>query len=282
LARRRTRPSSCHRLRFRTRRSASRVRPCASKGGIHPPRRVGSGPRGPGGRIRTSSGMRGRQRKWGQIECSTFRSPGSRNGHGNPAGPGRHDGGGGGGVSPDFPFEVPLRRVGFRPPSGAADPSGGGGGGAASTGVDVATSGDEGAAGTTAGAGSGGVAGAVMGSGEGGATCGGGVATGTGAGAEGAGAGVECSPWWVGGADGRGVMGVNSPGFQVCGILRMEGSFKKRSAWPHERQILVPSESSPRARSESEPPPSPPVFRSFAHTNSDAPQLLQTGATRFT
>jgi len=46
--------------------------------------------------------------------------------------------------------------------------------------------------------------------------------------------------------------------------------------------MRVPRESSPRARSESEPPPSPPVLRSFAHTKSDAPQLLQTGATRFT
>ena len=71
---------------------------------------------------------------------------------------------------------------------------------------------------------------------------------------------------------------MNSPGFQVCGILRTDGSFRNRSAWPQDRQIRVPSESSPRARRESDPPPSPPVLRSFAHTKSEAPQLLQMGA----
>jgi hypothetical protein len=77
-------------------------------------------------------------------------------------------------------------------------------------------------------------------------------------------------------------MGVNSPGFQVCGILRIAGSFRKRSAWPQARQIRVPSESSPRERRESEPPPSPPVLRSFAQTKSDAPQFVHMGVNRVT
>ena len=90
-----------------------------------------------------------------------------------------------------------------------------------------------------------------------------------------AGEGAWCPDGWP-------VMGVNSPGRQVCGILRIEGSFMNRSAWPHDRQIRVPSESSPRDRSERDPPPRLPVLSSFAQTKSDAPQLLQTGATRVT
>ncbi len=79
---------------------------------------------------------------------------------------------------------------------------------------------------------------------------------------------------------GRAGIGTNSPGFHVCGILRIDGSFRKRSACPHERHSRVPIDSSPRARKEREPPPIEPVLSSFAQTKSDAPQLEQTGATR--
>lgn len=134
-------------------------------------------------------------------------------------------------------------------------------------GGDGASGGGGGAASRAGGAGGGTVDGAT---GAGGAA--GGVAGGDPVGAM----------WCVGELPDRGVIGVNSPGFHVCGIRRIDGSFRKRSAWPHPRQIRVPSESSPRDRRESEPPPIPPVLRSFAQTKSDAPQLLQTGANRFT
>jgi hypothetical protein len=84
----------------------------------------------------------------------------------------------------------------------------------------------------------------------------------------------------AGGAAGREGMGTNSPGFQVWGIRRIEGSFRNRSACPQARQSRVPMDSSPRARKERAPPPMEPVLSSFAHTKSDAPQLEQTGATR--
>ena len=79
----------------------------------------------------------------------------------------------------------------------------------------------------------------------------------------------------------RGAIGTNSPGFQVCGCRRTAGSFRNRSAWPHARQMRVPSESSPRVRSDRVPRPIEPVRRSFAHTKSFAPQLLQIGAKSF-
>jgi len=203
--------------------------------------------------------------------------------------PVHHEEGGGGGGSLVFALGGPFRRGDFLPPSGAAD-------GLSEAG---ASGGDSTTGGTGSGAeGGGGATGAStmgLGATEGaGATGGGGLATGGGVGDGATGAGVGCVgggdadgagcvAWWVGcAAAGRGAMGVNSPGFQVCGIRRIDGSFRKRSAWPHARQIRVPRESSPRARSDSEPPPSPPVLRSFAQTKSVAPQLLQTGATRFT
>ena len=45
------------------------------------------------------------------------------------------------------------------------------------------------------------------------------------------------------------------------------------------RQIRVPNGISPRERSDSVPPPVIPVFSSFAHTKSFAPQLLHVGGT---
>jgi len=65
----------------------------------------------------------------------------------------------------------------------------------------------------------------------------------------------------------------------VWGIFRIAGSFRNRSACPHDRQMRVPSASSPRARIERLPPPREPVFNSFTQTKSDAPQFEQTGAT---
>jgi hypothetical protein len=107
---------------------------------------------------------------------------------------------------------------------------------------------------------------------------------GAGFGAAGAGAGVgavAAGGWWacVAAGLGRGGIGTNSPGRHMCGALRTEGSFRKRSACPHARQIRVPRDNSPRDRSEREPEPRLPVFRSLAQTKSLAPQLLHTGAT---
>jgi hypothetical protein len=95
--------------------------------------------------------------------------------------------------------------------------------------------------------------------------------------------------WWlpgcvegVGGlgAVGRVGIGTNSPGRHVWGIRRTEGSLRNKSAWPHARHTRVPRESSPRDRSESDPPPIVPVLSSFAQTKSDAPQFEQMGAMR--
>ena len=139
------------------------------------------------------------------------------------------------------------------------------------------------AAGAGAGDGDGGKGAGAAGGGEG--------ATGaTGAGAGGAGLGVGGAE---GAGDGGGAgalvtwwglvgIGTNSPARQVWGMRRMDGSFRNRSAWPHPRQIRVPSDSSPRERSESEPPPIVPVFSSFTQTKSVAPQFVQTGATEST
>jgi hypothetical protein len=133
-------------------------------------------------------------------------------------------------------------------------PGGGGGGG--------------GGGGVSDGAGAGGASGCIGAGGDG----------------EGAAAGVSASlcAWWcevevVGG------IGTNSPARHVCGAFRIEGSFRNRSAWPHDLQIRVPNESSPFGRSESVPALNePPVLRSFAQTKSFAPQLLHTGGTEDT
>jgi hypothetical protein len=77
---------------------------------------------------------------------------------------------------------------------------------------------------------------------------------------------------WVG-------IGTNSPGRQVWGWRRIAGSFRKRSACPHARQMRVPRASSPRDRSARLPPPRLPVLSSLAQTKSDAPQFEQMGAT---
>lgn len=86
----------------------------------------------------------------------------------------------------------------------------------------------------------------------------------------------------TGGGPGRGAIGTNSPGRHVWGMRRIDGSLRKRSAWPQARQIRVPRESSPRERIESDPPPIEPVFRSFTQTKSPAPQFVHWGATEDT
>jgi hypothetical protein len=100
------------------------------------------------------------------------------------------------------------------------------------------------------------------------------------------GEGLGTTAGGVGGGAGRGVtsggrggIGTNSPGRHVWGARRIAGSFRKRSAWPHARQIRVPIDSSPRERIDNVPPPIEPVLSSFTQTNSVAPQLLQTGGT---
>jgi hypothetical protein len=113
----------------------------------------------------------------------------------------------------------------------------------------------------------------------------GGIGVGALSGATGAGDGGAPAWWWAvswagGEAAGRAGIGTNSPGFHVWGIRSTDGSFRNRSACPQARQRRVPIDSSPRARSESEPPPMEPVFSSFAQTKSDAPQFEQTGGTR--
>ena len=76
-------------------------------------------------------------------------------------------------------------------------------------------------------------------------------------------------------------MGTNSPGRQWCGLWSTVTSRRKRSACPHDRQMRVPSGSSPPARRASGPDASrPPVFSSPAQTNSVPEQLMQMGATR--
>jgi hypothetical protein len=136
----------------------------------------------------------------------------------------------------------------------AGAPSGAGVGGGLD-GIDSVTTG--------AGAGRGG-----EGEAAGGAGGGGGGGTTAGAGVGGAAAG----------AAGREGIATNSPGRHMCGILSTAGSLRNRSAWPQLRHNRVPSESSPPDRMESPPRPMVPVRSSFAHTKSDAPQLLQTGA----
>jgi hypothetical protein len=157
---------------------------------------------------------------------------------------------------------------------GEGDSAGAGGGAGAGAGAAWWVGG----AGGVGGGDAGGSAGFATGAGAGAAA---GVTAVAGAGAAGAGGGAG-APWCGGAEAGRLAIGVNSPGFHVWGMRRTEGSFRKRSAWPHDRQIRVPSDSSPRERSESDPPPIPPVLRSFAQTKSDAPQLLHTGANRVT
>jgi len=114
---------------------------------------------------------------------------------------------------------------------------------------------------------------------ETGGTAGGGEAAGVGDGAGGGGAfeGGACAGG-AGAEAGRAGMGTNSPGFHVCGIRRIEGSLRNRSACPQTRHSRVPRESSPPERIESVPRPIVPVRSSFAQTKSLAPQLLQTGA----
>jgi len=128
--------------------------------------------------------------------------------------------------------------------------------------------------------------GAATGAAAGGGGTAAGVAGATGAGGGGAGAAGGTDGVAGGGAGavgaGRDGIGTNSPGLQVCGILSTEGSFRNRSACPQFRHSRVPSESSPRERIERLPPPIVPVRSSFTQTNSDAPQLLQTGATEDT
>jgi len=182
---------------------------------------------------------------------------------------------GGGGSLPPFAFGL-RRRVGFFVGAGALEAvsDSEGSGGAVSEAGALAGGG---AAGGVAGAGATGAGGGEGGEAVGAAGAGAGGVAGDGAGAVG---GIE--GWCTGGAGARGTIGVNSPGRQVCGIRRIDGSLRNRSAWPHARQIRVPSESSPRDRREREPPPRLPVLRSFAQTKSVPPQLLQTGATRVT
>jgi hypothetical protein len=154
-----------------------------------------------------------------------------------------------------------------------------------------------GTAGASAGASGIGRADEVGGSGEGGGggAGGGGTAAGIGAGGGGAGGaageGGATSVRGAGGAGGGeagagadaggffGTMGTNSPCRQVCGIFRTDGSLRNRSACPQFRQIRVPSDSSPRTRSERAPLPREPVLRSFAQTKSVAPQFEQVGGT---
>jgi hypothetical protein len=140
--------------------------------------------------------------------------------------------------------------------------------------VGAAVGGSEGSA-AREGAGAGAAAGIGGGNAGGGATAGGaaGTAGGTGGGVGAAGGGAAGV---VGGREG---IGTNSPGLQVWGMRRIDGSFRKRSAWPHDRHTRVPSASCPRDRIERVPPPSEPVLRSFTQTKSPAPQLVHTGAT---
>ena len=129
------------------------------------------------------------------------------------------------------------------------------------------------------GAGGGGGGGTAIGAGSGGGdagvgTGGGGVSAGVGAAGCGALGGLGVFAGEVAGGS-----GTNSPGRQVCGCRSTDGSFTNRSAWPHCRQMRVPSDSSPPRRRLSSPRPIVPVLRSFAHTKSLAPQLLHVGAT---
>jgi hypothetical protein len=151
-------------------------------------------------------------------------------------------------------------------------------GAASSVGGFASGGGEGGGAGTEGGASRGGGAEAGGGiAGEGGATSTGGLVGTAAAGAEGGvGAG---GAWLAGGEGGRAGMGMNSPGRHVWGILRIAGSLRNRSAWPHDRQIRVPRANSPRDRRESVPPPIDPVLMSFTQTKSLAPQLTHAGAT---
>jgi len=196
-----------------------------------------------------------------------------------------------GGESDVFDFEVRRRPPRLPGPVSPEEVSGelaasvgaaGAGAAGLSSIVGVGPGAGAGASSRGIGGGGGGAIGAGAGSGVGaGGT--GGEFGGTGTGAVG-GTGVAGVSWWDtggGAAAGFAWIGTNSPGRQVCGMRRIDGSFRNRSACPQDRQIRVPIESSPRERSESVPPLiAPPVLRSFAHTKSDAPQLLQTGATR--
>jgi hypothetical protein len=164
-------------------------------------------------------------------------------------------GGGGGSAEASLAFAFPRRRVPRRAP--ASSPADGGGGGG------LATAGISGGAGGMVG----GVGRGEIGAGEGGET--GAVVA----------PGVSAAWWWCPGAAAGAGIATNSPGRQVCGCRRIDGSFRNRSAWPQALQIRVPSESSPLDRSEREPPPIEPVLSSFAQTKSFAPQLLHTGGT---
>jgi hypothetical protein len=124
------------------------------------------------------------------------------------------------------------------------------------------------------------ISGAGLSGGGGAAATGVGIAIGTGGGGAGATGGEGGTDGPTDGVAGAGLEGIgtNSPGRQVWGILRTDGSFRKRSACPQFRQSRVPSDSSPRERIERLPPPIVPVRSSFTQTNSDVPQLLHIGA----
>ncbi len=156
-------------------------------------------------------------------------------------------------LSEPFDFALRRREARFGASSGGASVVGG---------VESAT-----AAGAGGGGGGGSDAGGVGGGG-------GGATLGAGGGGAGAGGAAVDGPW-----AGLGVIGTNSPGLHVCGCRSTEGSFTKRSACPHDRQMRVPIDSSPPRRSESSPRPMVPVLRSFAQTKSLDPQLLHKGGT---